>query len=408
MGGGQQEVTKFFVTNLQEGCSSWDLRQGLEGYGAISGTYIAKKRDKFGNRFGFVSFVDVKDRSELEKSLRGAKLGDTKLKITIARFAVENSEFSGLQEGNSSNRFAPFQGDRSKLFSLRDVRSYSDVLGKSKAAEEAKMGPKVVNRDDHGKVLIVPDMLEALKDLFGVAVYNRIQYIGGLFILISFGEVGSANRFLESRELWGPWFSKLEAWKGQTLPLERVAWLNLHGIPIHLLDESVFMQVGEVFGKVLHFPKSLDDVLDLSFVTVGVLAGEAGRISEPVTLSWKGRSFRVWVEEEHEAWVPGCLGCDSGGSPANMSGSLVMSSPIGNVGIKESQQVGGDGDLEKSPGLDDVPSHADLGNLQKERENGGLGVDPRHVEGQQPVIQPVGPSISVFGDGPFINPFNVG
>ncbi|KAF5797839.1 hypothetical protein HanRHA438_Chr07g0296081 [Helianthus annuus] len=123
--------------------------------------------------------------------------------------------------------------------------------------------------------------------------YVRIQFLGGLSVLISFSEEESASKFIDSRGLWGPWFSKLEAWKGQSLPLERVAWLKMHGIPLHLLDVEVLMQVGELFGKVLHTPKSVDEDLDLSFVTVGVLAGEAARIREMVTLNWKGRSFRV-------------------------------------------------------------------------------------------------------------------
>ncbi|KAJ0724923.1 putative RNA recognition motif domain, nucleotide-binding alpha-beta plait domain superfamily [Helianthus annuus] len=74
MGGGNQEVVKFFVTNLPEGCTPWELRQGLEHYGVISGTYVAKKRDKMGNRFGFVSFVESHG---LDVRVSHANIGNT-------------------------------------------------------------------------------------------------------------------------------------------------------------------------------------------------------------------------------------------------------------------------------------------------------------------------------------------
>ncbi|KAI3743967.1 hypothetical protein L1987_57039 [Smallanthus sonchifolius] len=46
-------VTKFFVTNLPEGCSSRDLSSVFEEYGRVCGVYVARKKDKDGNKFGF-------------------------------------------------------------------------------------------------------------------------------------------------------------------------------------------------------------------------------------------------------------------------------------------------------------------------------------------------------------------
>ncbi|MFS7918356.1 hypothetical protein Hanom_Chr03g00200041 [Helianthus anomalus] len=37
-------------------------------------------------------------------------------------------------------------------------------------------------------------------------------------------------------------------------------------------------------------------------IRVGVLAGEAMRIEEVVTLKWKNRCFRIRVEEEQDVW----------------------------------------------------------------------------------------------------------
>ncbi|KAJ0795998.1 hypothetical protein HanPI659440_Chr04g0156971 [Helianthus annuus] len=121
----------------------------------------------------------------------------------------------------------------------------------------------------------------------------KFQYLGGLSTVISFYDSAVANKFLEARNTWGPWFTKLKPWGGQSLPMERVAWLSLHGIPLQLLEPEVLMQVGELFGIVLHVLKVLHEDCDLSVFKIGVLVGEAQRIREVVSLKWKDRSFRV-------------------------------------------------------------------------------------------------------------------
>ncbi|KAF5777080.1 putative RNA recognition motif domain, nucleotide-binding alpha-beta plait domain superfamily [Helianthus annuus] len=298
-------ITKFFFSHLPEGCTPWELRKGLEGFGVISGTYVAKKRNKDGCRFGFVSFSNVSDSSELERALKGVKLGDVKLKINIAKFALENSGIPAQPEIKKGKQaqVPPSSDNRSRMFNFSEARSFSDILGNSSRAGKSVLeagGSKMADCTV-SKVLIVPDRTLAFKEFFGVAVvertvdletlvdldkllriakvpYSRIQYLGRLSILISFGDETSSNKFFASRDVWGPWFSKLEAWKGQSLSLERVAWLNIHGIPLHLLEADVFRQVGEFFGKVLHVPNGIEEDHDLSLVRVGVLAGEAKRI----------------------------------------------------------------------------------------------------------------------------------
>ncbi|MFS7981918.1 putative RNA-binding domain superfamily [Helianthus anomalus] len=47
----QRRITKFFVTNLPEGCSGSDLASQIRVFGQIFDLYIARKRDRGGNRF---------------------------------------------------------------------------------------------------------------------------------------------------------------------------------------------------------------------------------------------------------------------------------------------------------------------------------------------------------------------
>ncbi|KAF5778737.1 putative RNA recognition motif domain, nucleotide-binding alpha-beta plait domain superfamily [Helianthus annuus] len=341
-------ITKLFVSNLPEGCTPWELRKGLECFGEITGSYVARKRDKGGCRFGFVSFKDIKDKTEFVKSISGVKLGDNKLRINIARFAAENSGVMGQQEmkGSKSKGNGVFSGGRPQL---RDGRSYSDVVGKTFGGGGPSRPQQPGAASEQGKYVVIPDKTGAFSSLFGLALVGRavnletlvdfdkllniakvpvanIQYLGGLSLLISFHDVVAAKKFLDSKVIWGPWFSRLDLWNGQTFPFERVAWLRMIGFPIHLFDPDVMIQVGEQFGRVLHTPKFVEEDPDVSVCSVGVLVGEPGRINDSVTLFWNKKSYRIWVEEEHEVWVPDCLN-----SSESFDSGPAMSSPVVNM-----------------------------------------------------------------------------
>ncbi|KAM0024592.1 hypothetical protein Hdeb2414_s0022g00617571 [Helianthus debilis subsp. tardiflorus] len=166
-------------------------------------------------------------------------------------------------------------------------------------------------------------------------IYSKIQYLVGLSILISFYDEIAADKFLNSRNIWGPWFSKLAAWGGQSFPLERVAWLRVHGIPLHLLELDVLKMVGELFSKVLYVPNLIEEDKDLSVFRAEVLAWEDKRIKENVRIVWKNKSFRVWVEKQQEEWIPDCLGFNDvvppDGSSPMMSSSVIRKEDSENV-----------------------------------------------------------------------------
>ncbi|KAJ0705932.1 putative RNA recognition motif domain, nucleotide-binding alpha-beta plait domain superfamily [Helianthus annuus] len=370
---------KFFVSNLPEGCTPWELRRCMEVYGEVAGSYVARKRDKLRCRFGFVSFSGVRDKQELLGNLGKVRMGEFKLRINVARFALENSEAVPEKEIPAMAVKHPSQINVGGKFAVRDGRSFKEVVGCPYSgngyAESSGVNP-VAGMSKGEKVIIVPDRVEAFKELQGLAVVGRvvdletlvdidrllsiakfvvanIQYLGGLSVLISFHEEESVNRFLSVKNIWEPWFSKLDLWKGQTLPFERVAWLKLSGMPLHLFEGDILNQVGSVFGKVLHVhvPKGFEEDLDLSIVRVGVLVGHHRMIEDEVVLSWKERAFRVGIEEDHEVWVPDCL------KRLSVSGSAGCSSPEFSPvmedqpsGSGENQKSGGYGGGEESQG----------------------------------------------------------
>ncbi|KAM0065369.1 hypothetical protein Hdeb2414_s0003g00114021 [Helianthus debilis subsp. tardiflorus] len=201
--------------------------------------------------------------------------------------------------------------------------------------------------------VVVPDRTSAFMGSVGLAVIGRtvnLETLADFDKLLRIARVDFLKlQFVEARHIWEPWFTKLEPWTGQSLPFERVAWLKLHGIPLNLLEADVLLLVGELFGKVLFVPKDLDEDQDLSVVKIGVLVGEGRRCSELVSLRWKDKIFRIWVDEDLEDWVPDCLVVEVDDNLE--SDSSVAFSPVVGAAIPDEKEDGG---TRKTDGLEEI------------------------------------------------------
>ncbi|KAI7756909.1 hypothetical protein M8C21_009978, partial [Ambrosia artemisiifolia] len=109
------------------------------------------------------------------------------------------------------------------------------------------------------------------------------------------------------KEAWNDWFSTVEDWAGQQVVVERIAWLKIYGVPIHIAEIEVMNSIAALFGEVIQqafYPEEGD----MSFAMVGVLVKSQERLNGKCKAVWKDGSFMVHVEEDFEAWVPDCIG----------------------------------------------------------------------------------------------------
>ncbi|KAL9992162.1 putative RNA-binding domain superfamily [Helianthus debilis subsp. tardiflorus] len=315
----QRRLTKFYVSNLPDRCSGMDLAKVVRMHANIFDIYIARKRDKLGNRFGFISLLDVKDRGGMEKILSDIRLGDFKLSFNVARFTLEDGEIKN--RGPESRKTGMVNGEGGSIAGVKEFnggsvaegRSFRDViLGRQSETKEEKVIE--INEDFQGSIrgdrkAVITRMkdFKALKKAEGVirelmAGAGVVQYVGGMYLLVSFNSSEEVENFLALSKENGEMFQTAEEWSGQTLPFERIAWLRIQGIPLHLLDRAVINLIGERFGLVVK-----GDIHDggdsyLSYDYIGILVAEGKRIQEEVVLQWKGRRYRVWVTEEVGDW----------------------------------------------------------------------------------------------------------
>ncbi|KAI3798792.1 hypothetical protein L1987_34071 [Smallanthus sonchifolius] len=84
-----KSVTSFSVSNLPEGTKAMDLKACFEDYGRVVDSYVAAKKDKAGNSFGFIRFEGVKDKLGMEIQLKDVKLNNARLSVNLAKYDVE-------------------------------------------------------------------------------------------------------------------------------------------------------------------------------------------------------------------------------------------------------------------------------------------------------------------------------
>ncbi|KAJ0523334.1 putative RNA-binding domain superfamily [Helianthus annuus] len=350
----QRRLTKFFVSNLPVRCSGSDLAGYVRVHEEIYDIYIARKRDNMGNQFGFVSLLDVKNTGEMEKALSTIRIGDYKLCFNVARFTLEDVEINNRQsekfkaKSTSEPSDQPIGRKVSSGVTVVGTKSFKDaVVGTSNTAKEEKvivvheefkaydhvMGKAVISRMVNFKALT--EAGETIKDL--TSGKGVVQYVGGMFIIVSFKSGMEMERFFALVKEKEDVFQWVEKWVGQTLSFERVAWLRIQGIPLHLLDNSVINSIGESFGKIVQGGQHDVGDADLSFDYVSVLVTEGRRIQEEVVVQWKGRKYRVWVEEEVGDWEPDFQDKPRGEVEASVNRSDVLASdfPAGPTLIRD-------------------------------------------------------------------------
>ncbi|KAF5762302.1 putative RNA recognition motif domain, nucleotide-binding alpha-beta plait domain superfamily [Helianthus annuus] len=250
-------ITKIFISNLPRGCNPWDVADFVKVFGEVSGVYIARKLDKEGRWFGFVSLKNVADVKEMERALNGTKMGDSKLVANLARFAKENVGHAGRKVGDTDrikkNPSLPTQGykiQNQAFFNKGKGKLYSELFN----SEQGNAENKIPSADESGITIELADETLAFKELIDRALVGRckdlkvlrnlnsilaenriagvsLSYLGGLAMLLNFDVEERCVSFLLEHLVWREWFTSLDPWEGQSLPFERLAWVKVQGVP---------------------------------------------------------------------------------------------------------------------------------------------------------------------------------
>ncbi|XP_045830922.1 uncharacterized protein LOC123922227 [Trifolium pratense] len=85
-GSNLKRYVSFYFTNFPAQLPKFYLRKGFEVCGILEDVYVAKKRNKFGQPYGFVKYFNVKNVSKMTNALNNVWFGNFRVKASVAMF----------------------------------------------------------------------------------------------------------------------------------------------------------------------------------------------------------------------------------------------------------------------------------------------------------------------------------
>ncbi|MCH87933.1 hypothetical protein A2U01_0008814, partial [Trifolium medium] len=93
-----KRYVSFYFTNFPAQLSKFYLRKGFEVCGMLEDVYVAKKRNKYGQPYGFVKFSNVKNVSKMTNALNDVCFGHYRVRASVAMFERNDSGAGGRME----------------------------------------------------------------------------------------------------------------------------------------------------------------------------------------------------------------------------------------------------------------------------------------------------------------------
>ncbi|KAJ0578679.1 putative RNA recognition motif domain, nucleotide-binding alpha-beta plait domain superfamily [Helianthus annuus] len=261
--------TSFFISNLPDSCNQAMLKQAFSHLDNMEDVFVPFKKDRAGNKFGFLKLSNVRDLNEWIEMLNEVRVDGAIIEVSLAKFdrfgakiepnKVEEraSVFSRLYPPVYESNKGVSHG--SSVANQVSKKSYSSVVCPNKQASTSPgiridLPPMITdtkkkwqNRSLIGEtkdIAILNDLKNHLSGIMDDGI--ELRYLGGLKVLLCFHLAEDAEDFRNNKaELWEKWFSRLYIWDGIPPLFERVAWIKVTGVPISLWDRHVFNKIGE-------------------------------------------------------------------------------------------------------------------------------------------------------------------
>ncbi|GLU22473.1 hypothetical protein SLE2022_385460 [Rubroshorea leprosula] len=323
-----KNATSYLFSNFPEDWSPKRLWFLFATYGAglgrIVDVFIPRKKDRKGNKFGFVRFSEVRDKARLEKMLKMICFGTEQLRISLAK------ERKPLQPALKHPRPLPPPPPPGTL----KTKSYAEALlnglnspdldsqtrrtnampqtcplvtektkSKTKLAlnvEDDMEDSSWLNSCATGEVLS-PDLIPGLQQTFWENGFSHITTtpMGGCKILLQNEDLNKISRFIEEEEgWWSKWFRRIKLWSPSDIAEERFAWIRITGLPLQVWNQKTFERIGNKLGSFIKVDPHTADRICLDAARVLITTTEVNQLEQDIYLNNRGHSYLLKITEE--------------------------------------------------------------------------------------------------------------
>ncbi|GKD75764.1 cytochrome P450 [Tanacetum coccineum] len=233
-------------------------------YGRVLDVYIARKRNKQGNRFRFSRFAGVVDTSVFEKNSVPFALEPNIYIVTLLVYQhLGDSLFNNILTTrkfipiNHHTRHTPTNTTTSKTTATTPGTSYAAML-KGTPPQLLEINPILPPPpSEQSESLIITELrsLESAPNTHNIIVDEgfsnfSIKYLGGLHLLIQFNNPKIAAKALTNPNLQYH-FKTIKPWSNKIHIHDRVTWVSISGFPPHLWNTNVFFAIAKTWGEFL-------------------------------------------------------------------------------------------------------------------------------------------------------------
>ncbi|GAU23742.1 hypothetical protein TSUD_128460 [Trifolium subterraneum] len=372
-----QEATSFFFTNLPDDCLAVDLWKIFAKYGRVGEVYLPNKMDKWGRRFGFVKFLEVKQVEELENKLGEVWCGSFKLRINLSRFAKSNNWKARVQPPKETGGVSSAEVFLGAGKSFKEVIRGKSVLSDKGFKEKGGAESGCEKRVSEGSFLSLPLHLEPDLEFLPILENSvvgrllkgknikqvhfnlcmegyrnvRVASMGEGWVLVFSESDGDVGLAMNNKSWWEGLLEDFRPWSPLMVTSKREVWVRIYGVPLQLWNEQVFRTILKPGGEVVGLDEETRSRSRFDIARVKLLTPTVENIDFSQELISQGHKFVVRVmeerggplefvhltrEEDQFGWSAAFSSCDSG-------------ERVGQ-GMEEAMVVGGEFDESDSDG----------------------------------------------------------
>ncbi|GJS15006.1 RNA-directed DNA polymerase, eukaryota [Tanacetum coccineum] len=298
-----------YVTNFPNSINSRDLWRECNIYGTVVDIFIPLKKSQAGKRFSFVCFIKVFNLDRLVKNLCTIWIGRHHLFANKVRFERSQKPVSPLFNGkpkNSDNGHS----DSGHRMSNGPARSYTNVVnGAHSSANPGSListSPALVLDDNciiakdftkhaMGRVKDVnsiPNLQIILHDEGFVDV--KLKYLGGMWVMFEFEKEETKTNMLTHTGV-NSWFHTIQDVIHDFASDERIAWVDIEGVPLNAWSSETFSRIGKKWGESLNMEDN--SVPSFGRKRVCILTKHPVSILESFKIIVKGKVFMIRAKE---------------------------------------------------------------------------------------------------------------
>ncbi|XP_020228107.1 uncharacterized protein LOC109809260 [Cajanus cajan] len=326
------EVTTFFFSRFPESFMEQDLWRIFQKWGRVWEVFIARKRNRSGQRYGFVRYVGVLNAKDLEKKLDQIWIGNTKMHVNIPKYkrgegkkleTMLKGGIKGAQEEKqianqySEQRCLTYaqvtrgqQVKREVVWRRKDKGEYQDEEerweGQTIQAVETNLNKLQNTWVGYLKDLTLIDNIGEAGFLYDNTDLKLKYWVDDMVLISGLEEETMKERISDKSDVLNVIFNKVVKWSQSVSTGNRMVWVRCYGVPLQLWNEECLGQVVGELGTVVGIHRDTLELNEVNSARVLIRTGSARFINSHKLVKINGERRQIRLVEEVVSKRTGC------------------------------------------------------------------------------------------------------